>query len=83
MDLEKLREYCLGKPAANESMPFGEDVLVFKVAGKIFALASLDEVPTRVNLKCDPDLGPRIARSIRAGPSRLSHEQETLEHRRD
>ena len=56
MDLEKLREYCLGKPAANESMPFGEDVLVFKVAGKIFALASLDEVPARVNLKCDPDL---------------------------
>jgi predicted DNA-binding protein (MmcQ/YjbR family) len=56
MDLETLREYCLGKPAASESMPFGEDVLVFKVAGKIFALASLDEVPATANLKCDPDL---------------------------
>ena len=25
------------------------------MAGKIFALASLDEVPPRVNLKCDPE----------------------------
>jgi predicted DNA-binding protein (MmcQ/YjbR family) len=29
---------------------------VFKVGGKMFALAALDEVPTTVNLKCDPDL---------------------------
>jgi len=56
MDLEALREYCLNKPHVTEGTPFGEDVLVFKVAGKIFALASLDEVPARVNLKCDPDL---------------------------
>ena len=39
-----------------EGTPFGETVLVFKVAGKMFALASLDEIPTTVNLKCDPDL---------------------------
>jgi predicted DNA-binding protein (MmcQ/YjbR family) len=56
MDLESFREYCLGKPGAAEDMPFGEDVLVFKVGGKMFALASLDEVPATVNLKCDPDL---------------------------
>src|ERR1700720_992154 len=55
MDVESLREYCLAKPGATEDTPFGEDVLVFKVAGKIFALASLDEVPARANLKCDPD----------------------------
>jgi predicted DNA-binding protein (MmcQ/YjbR family) len=29
---------------------------VFKVGGKMFALAALDEVPPTVNLKCDPDL---------------------------
>ena len=56
MDLETFRQYCLGKLAATESTPFGEDVLVFKVAGKIFALAPLDEVPATANLKCDPDL---------------------------
>jgi len=56
MDLEQFREYCLEKIAATESMQFGEGVLVFKVAGKIFALAALDEIPATVNLKCDPDL---------------------------
>jgi predicted DNA-binding protein (MmcQ/YjbR family) len=56
MDLADFREYCLTKPGASEGTPFGPDVLVFKVAGKMFALAALDEVPTTVNLKCDPDL---------------------------
>ena len=56
MDLAEFREYCLRKSGATEGTPFGETVLVFKVGGKIFALASLDDVPARVNLKCDPDL---------------------------
>ena len=56
MDLESFRDYCLAKKAATEGTPFGETVVVFKVGGKMFALASLDEVPTTVNLKCDPDL---------------------------
>ena len=56
MDLAQFREYCLSKLRATEDTPFGPDVLVFKVGGKMFALASLDEIPTRVNLKCDPDL---------------------------
>jgi len=56
MDLAEFREYCLSKPGATEGTPFGPDVLVFKVAGKIFALAALDEVPPTVNLKCDPEL---------------------------
>ena len=56
MDLAEFREYCLTKPGATEGTPFGPDVLVFKVSGKMFALAVLDELPTTVNLKCDPDL---------------------------
>jgi predicted DNA-binding protein (MmcQ/YjbR family) len=56
MDLAQFREYCLSKPGATESAPFGPDVLVFKVSDTMFALAALDEVPTTVNLKCDPDL---------------------------
>jgi predicted DNA-binding protein (MmcQ/YjbR family) len=55
MDLAQFREYCLSKSHTTEEMPFGPDVLVFKVAGKMFALAALDEMPTTVNLKCDPD----------------------------
>lgn len=55
MDLAQFCEYCLSKPRATEGTPFGPDVLVFKVAGKMFALAAIDEIPTTVNLKCDPD----------------------------
>ena len=56
MDAVEFREYCLGKPSTTEGMPFGETVLVFKVAGKMFALMSLDELPATANLKCNPDL---------------------------
>ena len=55
MDLARFREYCLSKPEATEDTPFGPDTLVFRIGGKIFALASLDAVPARANLKCDPD----------------------------
>jgi predicted DNA-binding protein (MmcQ/YjbR family) len=56
MHLEQFREYCLSKPHTTEGTPFGPDVVVFKVGGKMFALASLNEVPATANLKCDPDL---------------------------
>src|SRR5437867_10299862 len=56
MEPVECREYCLKKLKVTEGTPFGETVLVFKVAGKMFALMSLDEVPATANLKCDPDL---------------------------
>ena len=56
MDVAEFREYCLSKGGASEGTPFGEETLVFKVAGKMFALVSLDEIPATANLKCDPDL---------------------------
>lgn len=54
MDIETFRKYCITKNGVTEELPFGPDTLVFKVMGKIFALAGLDEVPLRINLKCDP-----------------------------
>lgn len=54
MDLASVCELCLGMKAVEETTPFGPDTLVFKVAGKCFALTSPDEVPSKVNLKCDP-----------------------------
>jgi predicted DNA-binding protein (MmcQ/YjbR family) len=56
MDLAEFREYCLSKPGVSEGTPFVPEVLVFKVGGKMFALAALDEMPPTVNLKCDPEL---------------------------
>lgn len=53
MNIETLREYCITKYRVTESFPFDETTLVFKVAGKMFALMSLEN-PLSINLKCDP-----------------------------
>jgi predicted DNA-binding protein (MmcQ/YjbR family) len=55
MDIESLREYCISKKNATESFPFGDDTLVFKTKGKIFALVNLDG-DLSINLKCEPSL---------------------------
>ncbi|TZF83660.1 MmcQ/YjbR family DNA-binding protein [Pedobacter sp. BS3] len=59
MDIETLRDYCLSKPAVEECMPFGDDTLVFKVAGKIFLLAPLS-TSLSMNVKCDPELAVEL-----------------------
>jgi len=56
MNIEMLREYCLAKPGVTESFPFNDTALVFKVAGKMFALLDLSEDSRGLTLKCDPDL---------------------------
>lgn len=58
MEIDEFRNYCLSKPQTTEDFPFDEDVLVFKVAGKMYALTSLkkwEEGDHSINLKCDPD----------------------------
>ena len=60
MDVEKIREYCLAKPHATESMPFGPDHLVFKVGGKIFLILALDAIPLTINVKCNPEEAIRL-----------------------
>jgi predicted DNA-binding protein (MmcQ/YjbR family) len=54
MNIETLRTYCISRKGATESLPFGDDTLVFKVKGRIFALMNLDG-ETNLNLKCDPE----------------------------
>jgi predicted DNA-binding protein (MmcQ/YjbR family) len=60
MDSEQLREYCLSFRGAQETSPFGPETAVFKVAGKIFALSRLAELPLSVSLKCDPPLAEQL-----------------------
>lgn len=56
MDPEWVRSVCLRMPGRiREEFPFGEEVLVFKVEGKIFLLLRLDTVPLTMNIKCDPE----------------------------
>ena len=54
MNIELIREYCLSKPLATEDSAFGEDCVLLRVYGKIFAFLGLEH-PDRVVLKCDPD----------------------------
>ena len=55
MNIESLQQYCLAKKGVTEETPFGPDNLVYKVGGKMFLLASLDTIPLRFNVKCDPE----------------------------
>ncbi len=55
-----LRELCLGFPGAEETFPFGPRTSVFKVEGKIFALAALAARPLTVSVKCEPLLAERL-----------------------
>lgn len=54
MTLEFFRAHCMKKPGFSEDLPFGPDVLVFRVAGKMFALMDVNTFES-VNLKCEPE----------------------------
>jgi predicted DNA-binding protein (MmcQ/YjbR family) len=54
MDYSDAKAYLLNKPAAREDYPFGADVLVAKIKGKMFATLSLSDGLGQMNLKCDP-----------------------------
>lgn len=55
MDSKDLYLYCLTKPWAIEDYPFGPEVIVMKVASKMFALISRRAGQENLSLKCDPD----------------------------
>lgn len=63
MNIETLREYCLSKDLAEETLPFGPDVLVYKVEGKIFLLCRMGAEPFQFNLKCDPEKAEELRES--------------------
>src|SRR4051812_20645286 len=54
MNIEQFQEYCIALPGVTEEFPFGEETLVYKVKGKIFALSNITDFQS-VNLKCDPE----------------------------
>ncbi|MBK9275306.1 MAG: MmcQ/YjbR family DNA-binding protein [Flavobacteriales bacterium] len=54
MTLEEFRAHCATFPGFSEDLPFGPEVLAFRVGGRIFALMDVDTFES-VNLKCDPE----------------------------
>jgi predicted DNA-binding protein (MmcQ/YjbR family) len=57
MELHRAVEYILSKKGAEKTYPFDHETMVFKVGGKMFALASVHE-PGRasLNLKSIPEV---------------------------
>ena len=60
MNIEEIRNYCMQKNGAEESMPFGDDVVVFKVGGKVYLLLPLSSSPVQFNVKCNPELAVEL-----------------------
>jgi predicted DNA-binding protein (MmcQ/YjbR family) len=60
MDQHELKAACLALPGAQEEFPFGDEVSVCKVGGKMFALCGLDAQPLRLSVKCDPELAVQL-----------------------
>ena len=54
IEFEEVRDRCLSKAHVSEEFPFDENTCVWKVAGKVFALADIDAFDG-VTLKCDPE----------------------------
>lgn len=54
LNIEQYREYCINKIGVEECFPFDDEVLVFKVGGKIFALCNINNFIS-INLKCNPE----------------------------
>ena len=56
MNIETYREYCISKKGATEGFPFPSlpDVLVFKVAGKMFSATNIAAFSS-ISIKCDPE----------------------------
>ncbi|HBX66801.1 MAG: MmcQ-like protein [Balneola sp.] len=65
MNIETFYNYCLSLPGTSEDFPFGEETLVFKVMGKMFALTNIETFES-INLKCDP---------VKALELRATHEE--------
>lgn len=54
MDLLEFRDYCLSLPLTEETTPFDEDVLVYKIGGKMYVYVSMSHFE-RLTLKCAPE----------------------------
>jgi predicted DNA-binding protein (MmcQ/YjbR family) len=63
---DSLRDRVIGaysaKPGSAEDYPFCDEVTVFRVAGKMFALVTPGPPPGSVSLRCDPNLAAGLRR---------------------
>ena len=63
MNIEEVRDYTLSLPGVTEDQPFGDDVITFRLEGKIFVCLSLGGSEHDIN-----DGEPRLA--LKLSPER-------------
>ena len=54
MDVEWIRKYCMSLPQATETVQWGSD-LVFKIGGKMYAVAATEPARVFMSFKCTPE----------------------------
>jgi len=59
MHIEAYRNHCLTKKGITEEFPFDDKTLVYKVMGKIFTIADIDQFES-INVKCDPAIAIQL-----------------------
>lgn len=72
MNIEDIRYYALSlNPVVEETFPFADDTLIFKICGKWFLVAPLEK-PNMIVLKVVPEVGEEL-RTIHQGISQAWH----------
>ena len=66
MILEDFKKYCLNKKGVKGYFPFDDEVLVFKVGSKMFALTNIKTSDLKISLKCEPLLSIDLRRDFTA-----------------
>ncbi|HET9722136.1 MAG TPA: MmcQ/YjbR family DNA-binding protein [Candidatus Saccharimonadales bacterium] len=54
MNHKQVEKYLLSMPDTKLDYPFGQDIAVYKVKDKMFALVREKKEPVQLSLKCDP-----------------------------
>lgn len=66
LNSKNLYSYCLTKPGAIEDYPFGPDVIVIKLASKMFALMSRRDGYDNLSLKCEPNFSEVLRKQYKS-----------------
>lgn len=60
MNVEEVRDYCLSLPGVTEDSPYGPDMIVFRIEGKIFLHLPLEYAAPRISIKLPPEKGTAL-----------------------
>src|SRR5258706_15768734 len=68
MNVDWVRKYCLSLPHTTETVQWGDD-LVFKIGGKMYAVAALEPGDHWLSFKCTPDDFARLGEQVGVMPA--------------